>query len=411
MMRIGVIGGGAAGMVAAIAAKRKGAEVVILEAKDRVGQKLLATGNGKCNLGNRDFDISQYYGNDLSVARTCFDSFGVEETIRFFHELGLFIREKNGYLYPYNEQASAVLDVLRNEVKALSIPIHTNFFVREILPQKKGGFRLNGEEESLFFDRVILATGGKAAPKTGSDGNGYELAKRFRHRIIPVVPALTFLKCEGAFFKAISGVRTQVGITLSDAKGNVLAEECGELQLTEQGLSGIPVFQLSRIAAYGLQRGEKLSAEVDFLPEYSEAALRTLAEQRAPLRAGRDLEAFFTGILNKKIMQLLWIKNAGLKATDDAMLLSEKRLEELLISAKHFTVKVLGTGDFQHAQVSAGGVSFEQVSTRLESKLQPGLYFAGELLDIDGRCGGYNLQWAWTSGYLAGTYASERNER
>lgn len=399
-MKIGIVGGGAAGMVAAIAVTRAGGDAEILEAGDRLGQKILSTGNGKCNLGNRELDVSQYYSSNIDFVGRCISRFGTKEALDFFYGIGLLVREKNGYLYPLSEQASSVLDVLRNEVSALGIKVQYGFRVSSLTVDRQGSFLCKGKDGERRFDKVILTCGGKAAPKTGSDGSGYALAKELGHVIIPVVPALTYLKCEGDFFKGICGVRTKARITLRDEK-RVMAREDGELQITELGLSGIPVFQCCRIASYALLEKKKLYAEVDFLPQYSEEELKIIAQDRWKLRKNRSVEEMLTGILNKKLMQLM-IKRLGRKAVDEAGTLSEKEIFKLLLDAKHFTVKVLGTGDFHHAQVSAGGVDLRQIKDSFESKLVKNLYFAGEILDVDGRCGGYNLHWAWASGYLAG---------
>lgn len=405
-MKVGVIGGGAAGMVAAITACRDGAAVRILEAGDRLGQKILSTGNGKCNLGNTFLDPSCYHCSDRKVVELCLDRFGTEETLKFFKGIGLMTREKNGYLYPFSEQASSVLDALRNEVKALEIPVIYGFRVSKLQREREGGYLAIGEKRREAFDRVILACGGKAAPKTGSDGSGYELARMLGHRIVPVVPALTFLKCEGDFFKTVSGVRTKAAVTLRGEGGEILAQEGGELQLTDQGLSGIPVFQLSRTAAYALLERKKITAEVDFFPEYSVQELKNIILARSPIKKNRTAEEYFNGLLNKKLM-LLFMKRAGIKGSDAAANLSDRKLEEVVLDAKNLSVKVLGTGDYHHAQVCGGGVDLREVTYELESRKASGVYFAGELLDIDGRCGGYNLQWAWSSGYLAGSAAAE----
>jgi len=404
-MKVGVVGGGAAGLVAAITAVRNGAEVTILEAEARVGQKLLSTGNGKCNLGNLALDPTCYYSGDTEFVARCLSRFGTKDTLAFFAELGLLTRDKNGYLYPFCEQAGAVLDVLRNEASALRIRVISERRVTGIKQDSRSSFLVQTGNECFSFDRVILCCGGKAAPKTGSDGSGYRLAKELGHKVVPVVPALTFLKCEGDYFKAIAGVRTQARISLQNDRGELLAGDQGELQLTEQGLSGIPIFQICRVAAYALREGKRVWAEVDYLPQISEEELKRLAEKRLPLQKNRTLEEFMTGILNKKIMQLL-IKRAGLKGTAPASVMSLEKLESLLFEAKHFKTEVVGTGDFQHAQVCAGGVELSQITDDFESKRIRGLYFAGELLDVDGKCGGYNLQWAWTSGFLAGNAAS-----
>ncbi len=424
-LRIGIIGGGAAGMACAITAARACAEVTIIEAGERMGQKILSTGNGKCNLGNMELDASQYHGT-CAFLSDAFSKFGTKETIAFFESLGLYVKEKNGYLYPQSEQASAVSDALRYEIAALGIKVITGFRVTQVKKGKKqvaAGrmasecFIVSDGKRELTFDRLVLTCGGKAMPKTGSDGSGWELAQKLGHTIVPVVPALTNLKCKEQFFKAISGVRTDARVTLlgqsslshssAGLDDKALASERGELQLTDQGISGIPVFQLSREVAYLLKKQKEIGILIDFLPMFTDAELCEMAKKRMSLRNGRTVEEFFTGILPKKIMSLL-LKLSGLKHTDQASNLTEQDITALLLSAKSFLVHAIGTGDFSNCQVCAGGVDCNEITDFMESKMVKGLYFAGEILDVDGRCGGYNLQWAWTSGYLAGMNAAKQ---
>ncbi|MBQ2100758.1 MAG: NAD(P)/FAD-dependent oxidoreductase [Lachnospiraceae bacterium] len=402
--RVGIIGGGAAGMMAAITAARCGAEVTILEGGERIGKKLLSTGNGKCNLGNEALSADCYYGSCAFLSE-CFSDFGVKETQDFFEGLGVLLRSKNGYLYPYAEQASIVLDALRFEIEALGIQVETQARVSGVRVQKDGTFAVESSKGVRRFDRVILACGSKAAPKTGSDGSGYDLAKSLGHRIVPVMPALTALKCKESFFKAVTGVRAEALIRLWDRDGKYIQEERGELQLTEYGISGIPTFQLSRTAAYMLQKQKEVSVTIDFLPDVDDAQLESIASKRMEMRGNRSVEELFNGLANKKVMALL-IKLQGLKAMDSSKDLSKKDILGVLQLTKKLKVTAIGTGDFQNCQVSAGGVDPSQIDRTMESKLIKGLYIVGELLDVDGRCGGYNLQWAWTSGYLAGKNAA-----
>lgn len=410
--KIGVIGGGASGMMAAITAARRGGDVTILESGDRLGKKILSTGNGKCNLGNRLLNAEQYHGAEESYIRRCLERFGTKESVAFFRGIGLLVKEKNGYLYPLCEQAGAVLDALRFEVKALDIRVLYDFPVEEIHRAygETGAFVVRGNGREETFDRVILAAGGKAAPQTGSDGRGYELAKRLGHRICPVVPALTSLKCREDFFKGIAGVRTEAEISLLLRDGKPLKTERGELQITDYGISGIPVFQLSRTAGYLLKEAGELSVKIDLLPDLSSEELQSYFQERRTScldQAGeRTAEEFFTGVINKKLM-ILFLKLASLKGSQSLSEIPERQFQKVLRMCKDFRVTVTGTGSFQNAQVCAGGVDTAQVTEDMESKLVKGLYFAGEVLDVDGRCGGYNLQWAWTSGYLAGKAAAD----
>ena len=252
-----VAGGGASGLVAAVTAAENGARVTVLEHKDRVGKKILMTGNGKCNLTNMSDVHGKYYSSDTASLEQIYDTlvrFDAQETRKFFQRLGLYTKEKrDGGVYPVSEQASIVLDVLRSACGRLGVTIRTDCALTAVLPKKNGGIARVMQEgrnaQEIAYDRLILATGGKAAPVSGSDGSGYALAKSLGHRIIEPLPALVQLRCEGGFFKALSGVRAQGTVRLL-IDGTEIAAETGELQLTDYGISGIPVFQLSRMASF-----------------------------------------------------------------------------------------------------------------------------------------------------------------
>lgn len=407
--KIAVAGGGAAGMAAAIQAARMGAQVTIYERNDRIGKKILSTGNGKCNFSNDKMGVEFYYGSGIKHADAIYKTIGTPETRQFFEALGMRIKEKNGYLYPASEQASTVLDVLRYELERLKVSVHTNSQVIGI-KKYKGRFAVETAEEGKedCYDAVILSCGGKAAPKTGSDGSGFALAKKLGHKIIPVVPALTALKCKEDFCKRVAGVRCDARLTLM-TQGQAVRTERGELQWTDYGISGIPVFQLSRMAAYALQEEKHTTVDINFLPDYTESKSDgcdcSFWTDRWIKQGGQTMEQFVTGIVNKKI-GLTLLKLAGIKEqvmAQDVPVSHRKKLEKLYSC---LTVTVKGTNSFEQAQVCAGGVDCAQVTENLESRIIPGLYFAGEILDIDGICGGYNLQWAWSSGMMAGKAAA-----
>lgn len=413
-IQIGVVGGGASGLMAAITAAGEGAFVTLLESGERVGRKILSTGNGKCNLGNLQLGAEEYYGSSREWLEDCLSRFDSQDTIRFFGRLGLLLKEKNGYLYPLAEQASAVLDVLRAELRAGGVRLVTDCRVQEVLRTDRGGkegFVVCAADRSFYFDKVILACGSQAAPKTGSDGSGYRLAKALGHKIVPVVPALVQLRCEEAYLREVAGVRAEAVLRVLPGKGSGTGEEIrerGELQLTDYGISGIPVFQLSRRVNYLLREaGEHSRVEiaVDFLPDYDQETYAGLREGRRLLQTDRTVEEYFTGMLNKKLM-LLFIKLAGLRRDTPVAEADEAKLARVFALCRDWRLHVTGSNSFDNAQVCAGGVDTAQVSRDMESLLVPGLYFAGELLDVDGRCGGYNLHWAWCSGYLAGRSAA-----
>ncbi len=403
--KVAIIGGGAAGMMAAIQAAREGALVTIYERNEKVGKKILATGNGKCNFSNEKMEATAYYGSAVSLLPSLFAQFGVAETKQFFEQLGMRIKDRNGYLYPASEQAATVLDVLRFEVERLGICVCTDCLVTDITYHKKQNFTIQAETKTAgVFDAVILCCGGKAAPKTGSDGMGFRLAKKLGHHIIKPVPALMALRCKGDFWKSISGVRCDAGVTLW-IDGKKRGYDKGELQLTDYGISGIPVFQISREAAYGLEQKKCTVVEIAFLPDATDNEYELFWQQRWRRQADQNMELFSTGIVNKKItMMLLKMADISPKETAASIPLEKRRkLEELYRS---FPVEVVGTNSFEQAQICAGGIPAGELSAGLGSILVPGLYFAGEIIDIDGICGGYNLQWAWTSGTIAGKTAA-----
>lgn len=401
--QVAVIGGGAAGMTAAIWAARGGAFVTVYERNDRVGRKLLSTGNGKCNFSNEDVDAEAYYGGGAELATHLFAEFGVPETKRFFTELGMRIKVKEGRLYPASEQASTVLDVLRFELERLGVTVHTQCRVTDLNKKnKKIVVAADGKERE--YDAAVLACGGRAAPKTGTDGAGFALSEKLGHSIVPTVPALGALRCEGGFWKGVAGVRCEAELTLL-VEGRVCQKERGELQLADYGISGIPVFQLSRNAAYALLEKRHTAVEIDFMAEYTEDEYRQFWDRRFTRQSEQAMERFLTGIVNKKI-NMLMLRTAGIKPTEKARQITELQKRKLESLYRAFRAEVRETNSYDQAQVCAGGVNCLELTGQLESRIAPGVYFAGEIVDIDGRCGGYNLQWAWTSGAVAGRAAA-----
>ena len=412
--KVAVVGGGAAGMMAAVQAAYAGARVTVYERNDRVGKKILSTGNGKCNFSNEDMRAACYYGSGAGYVDGFYKQFGVAETKTFFRELGMRIKDRNGYLYPASEQAATVLDVLRYEMERLGIEICAGCRVTGIDGPGNPGCRLTLETETAAYkkrtyDAVILACGGRAAPKTGSDGTGLAMAKRLGHRIVPTVPALTALRCRETFWKQVAGVRCEARLMLY-IDGNAVSSVQGELQLTDYGISGIPVFQFSRIAAYALQEGRPVTVKIDLMPDHGAADIQEAFWVRRWERQKRQsMEQFVTGTVNKKV-GLLLMKLAGIRETETVCEIEGARRRKLEQLFHVFEVTVKGTNSFEQAQVCAGGVDFAEVTDRLESVRRPGLFFAGEMLDIDGICGGYNLQWAWSSGAVAGRAAAGKAE-
>ena len=465
---VAVIGGGAAGMMAAIEAARAGAIVTLIEKNPQLGKKLATTGNGRCNYTNLDMEDrigGKFRGFHPEFAAPALDALPPEAVLDWFRAIGVEPRFRGSYVYPNSDQASAVVDALREELHRLSVKVHYNAEVKSVqrIDTDAGYFMIQCTDAVVKADRVILAAGSKAAPKTGSNGDGYFIARKLGHTIVPYVPALCGIRCAGDAFRALAGIRTEAALELS-IDGRCVDREAGELQLVDYGISGIPVFQLSRYAAYALQEGKKAVVYINFLPGFTEAgavrdsdrnvasgaAVRNskrassasgisaieasaaknaqnaraevlccaakaedpkdlavqLFRQRQQRLAGRKMESFFTGLLHQKLGQLL-LRMANVRPELPVSELSEKQLRSLASLSVRFKAECAEMNAFQQAQVVAGGIDTSEIDpSTMASRLVPGLYFAGEVLDIDGICGGYNLQWAWASGFVAGRHAA-----
>lgn len=403
-VKVAIIGAGAAGMASAVIAARQGADVALFEKSDRVGKKLLATGNGKCNLSNTDFSTDCYYCSDKEKLQKIFDVFSPWDTISFFESMGLMVKEKNHGLYPYSEQASTVLDVLRTELAYSGVRILPGTEIDRAVKKDGAGFVVRGGEgKEEAFDKLILAAGSPASLR-GTGKSGYHIAEGFGHRIYPLAPGLVQLKSDESFCKALGGVRCHARLSLM-VDGNEAAQESGEVQFTDYGISGIPVFQFSRQAAYALKEKKKVSVLADFFPDQDKEAFAFFTKLRYELLENRTLEEFLTGTLNKKVCRVL-AKRCGLKPGMAVKEVGYEKISELMQMGRSFSLHISDVNSMENAQICAGGVDFGQIDAQMESKLVPGLFFAGEIVDVDGRCGGYNLQWAWSSGYVAGMNAA-----
>ena len=408
IVKIGILGVGASGIIAAIAAAEAGGDVTILEKNDRIGKKLLATGNGKCNFSNLELSSACYHSDTPECIDPVLRQFTISDTLAFFHRIGLMTKEKNGGLYPACEQAAAVLDVLRFWLEHKKVQIKTNCQVIGITYARNMfcvNAKVQDEECSYRFDRIILSCGSKAGIKKDADENGQKLAGLFNLKQTPFVPALVQMRCQETYFKALAGVRCQAEVTLL-AKGMKHCER-GELQLTDYGISGIPVFQLSRHGAKMLQNHniDTLPVFLDFLPEFSDQQWKKMLLERRQNLGFETMERFFTGTVHKKIAGVI-LKLSGIPSSVKAGDLETDQLLSAGKLLKELRVTVTGVNPFWQAQVCAGGVRLSELTTSLEAKRQKGLYVTGELLDVDGRCGGYNLQWAWTTGMVAGRAAA-----
>lgn len=447
MNRVGIIGGGAAGLIAAITAARGSAQVTIIEHTNKLGKKLLATGNGRCNLTNASLGAEHYPGNP-EFALQVIGGFDRDEVCRWFEQIGILpYCNPEGYYYPRSLQASSVVKALVAEAEHLGVKILSEVRTKQITVNRqsdresRGGnaevsgdlaknscvnrFTVQTDKGKFTFDRLILACGSKAAPGTGSDGSGYMLAEKLGLKLTPVVPALVPLTSSWKGFKEVSGVRVRGRISILRG-GQVIASDQGELQLADYGLSGIPVFQVSRyvareIVGTGLADKEgdastttvrsghpaaPIEAELDFFPEYTFNELLQLLHRQTLERRSIRCADFLGGMLPEKLgLQLL--KQTKIAYDEPAGDLDNRKLRALAQNMKALRVPITGTLGFDRAQVCAGGVKVSELNAEnMECRRIPGLYVVGELADVDGICGGYNLQFAWSSGYLAGKAAA-----
>lgn len=402
--RIAIIGGGASGMMAAITAASKGAEVTIYEAKERPGKKILATGNGKCNFTNLVQEDSCYRGTDTSFSKAARTAFSLEDTLDFFRRIGIEPKIKNGYVYPNSEQAASVADALIMELRAKKVKVIS----KQVYSVKgfEGAFLVKSEDGAEEYDKVILCCGSPAGMKNPKEFTGYQLAERFGHHITPLIPALVQMRCKEKWFKTVSGVRTEGEISVFE-NGKLIAKEKGELLFADYGLSGIPVFQVSRFAGEALLHGSRVTCKLDVLPEYTLDEVTKLLQNRFEKLKNRTAEELLIGLLNHKLNYIL-LKECGIDPVSDSKkAYMQEDFARLAALYKGLSCQVTELNPFSNAQVCAGGVETKEIEPdTMESRLVKGLYFAGELVDVDGTCGGYNLQWAWSSGYVAGLHAA-----
>lgn len=394
-MNVMVIGGGASGMMAALtASENKEHRVLLLERQARLGRKLLATGNGRCNLTNLNAALAFYHGEAPDFCLAALKEFGVRETLSFFSSLGLLTTaESDGRVYPFSDSANSVLDVLRlNLEQRRNVEIVTAAEITS-LNREKGGFAAYAGESVYHADRVIVCAGGMAGGKLGGTDLGYRLLSSLGHTRTKLYPALVQIKTDTAFVRALKGVRAQAAVYFENEK------ESGEVQFTDYGISGPVTFAISRAVSVFGGTG---TVSLDLLPEQSKDALRQLLRERCRKLPGLKAEELLTGILQNRLGKTM-VRAAGISYEKSCGDISDSEREALAQTVKSFALTICGVMGMDAAQVTAGGIRTSEFdSSTLESKLCPGLYAAGEVLDIDGDCGGFNLQWAWSSGHLAG---------
>ncbi len=400
---IAIIGAGASGLVAAIVAARRGVKVQVYEKNNKIGKKILATGNGRCNVTNQNIKTSNYHGKNPSFVNSSLNRFNTSTCKEFFSELGVELVEgQRGRLYPRSLQSSSIVELLVYECKRLGVEFFLNTKVDKIT--KKGNkFCLHVEEKSLHVNRVLVATGGLAMPTLGSCDSGYEFAKSFGHTIVPTHPSLVQLVCTEDL-KPISGVKVEGSIEVyEDGQSKTFAN--GDILFTNYGISGSAVLDISRVVSHSLLFKRALHVKIDLLPEFSKEQLKNLLKKRLKHSNGKSVALWLDGFINSKLARFIE-KSLHVKCADN---LNNKEFTKLVYALKNLTLHVEDTKGFKSAEVTAGGVSTDEIDFQtMESKLQRGLFFSGEVVDIDADCGGYNLHWAWASGMSAGNNISQR---
>ena len=406
-MKVIIIGGGAAGMMAALSAREQGAEVTILERQARVGKKLLATGNGRCNLSNTKLTLKNYHGQDARFADYALSAFDTEKTLEYFENLGLITTvEPSGKVYPLSDQAGSVVDVLRLALEEAGVEVRTAFEVNSLKKGKKGGFQISSKEEILQADSVIICCGGMAGAKVGGTQSGYELLKSMGHTMTKLFPVLVQIKTDATYVKALKGVRADASVIV-ERNGKTLAENAGEIQFTDFGVSGPTIFEISRAISTG--KGP-LTIHLNLMRNMSHEEVVSVLHNRKKMMPNQTLENFLTGILHNRLGRTI-LRYAGFGVTEPIHTLKSSDIKRIARAIQDFEIPVIGAMGFDAAQVTAGGIRTDEFNPKtMESTLVPNLYAAGEVLDIDGDCGGYNLQWAWASGYLSGRHAAQQKK-
>lgn len=404
-MKIIVVGGGCSGVVAAINAKNKDNEVVILERNNTLLKKLLLTGNGRCNYFNEIYSIDNYHSNNMDLVNDFISDKNITMSKEFFDNLGIVPKIKNGYYYPYSNQAVSIKDILVNEVNRLGIKVIYDTYVEDI--EKEDKFIIKTNNEEYICDKLILSTGSFAYPKTGSDGHGYSILEKLGHTIIKPVPALVQLNANSKYLKDWDGVRSDVYLELFE-DGEYLTKEEGEIQFTNYGISGICTFNLSHFISRGLEENKKYVVKINFVP-FIKTLISPWLYEYANKNKEKDIYELLEGFLNKKLIPII-LKESNIKSSKKYDELTKEEKVKLINSLRHFKVEITSTKGFDSSQVCNGGVSLDEININtMESKIVKDLYIIGELLDINGNCGGYNLTECWISGILSGKSIGEDN--
>ena len=410
MQEVIIIGGGASGLVAAIVAARRGAKVCVLERLNRIGKKILVTGNGRCNMTNSDIMPKRYHSSSLVDFSKVLERFGYEETKKFFGELGIMPLVEGKKVYPLSEQATSIVDVLRMELERLGIEVVTDTKIVQLKPIKKGWQLLSEEGQCFEARKVIVATGGMTNEGLGCDGKGYELLKEIGHTLKKPFPILVHLISPTPYCKMMKGAKIKANASIF-VEDHLMRMEYGEVLFTEDGLSGPPIFQISRVASLAAMEKKKTKVKLDLFPTLSEDELVSMLYERITLHPEREIENLLIGVVHKRIIMPL-LKAAQItsihRPTEN---LEYEEIVSLVRVMKGLSFDIEGTRGYKFAQVTAGGISADEIDFDTMASLKAKhLYITGEVMDVDGDCGGYNLQWAWATGYIAGESVSRKEE-
>jgi predicted Rossmann fold flavoprotein len=390
---VAIIGGGASGLIASIVASRRGHKVTLFEKSKKLGRKILATGNGRCNITNQNISIENYHSSQLSFVKVVLKQFGSNEAKKFFSELGLEMVEEGdkGRLYPMSLQASSVVDFLEDEINSLGVNVVLDFEVKEL---KKNGDRFS--IDNRLFDSVLNSCGSLAMPSLGSSDSGYRLVRDFGHQIVKPFASLVQLTSEDESIKEASGVKLNASIEVI-VENEIKTSVIGDLLFTNYGLSGSAILDISRVVSSAISKKQDIYLVVDLLPDLSIDSIKALLKKRQNL--DKPIELLLNGLIHKKLIKII-LKEANLQLE---IKLNSKTINKISYAIKNLKVKVNGTKGVKSCEVMAGGIKTHDIDPKtMESKLTKGLFFSGEVLDVDGDCGGFNLHFAWASGYIAG---------
>lgn len=407
-MRVAVIGAGASGCMAALASSGKHNEVLLFDGNRKIGKKIYATGNGRCNLTNKRQSPDCYFSSTSSGrAWEIINRFSSADIMHFFESRGILLHSRGDYVYPETGQAATIARFFELELKKAGVKMYLESRVEEIRQNPDGTFQIQAGGKTFQADRAIVSCGGLAGKQFGCTGDGFRFAGELGHTVLEPLPALTSLCVRENSIRRAAGVRCAAAVTLS-VSGRPVRREEGELQVTKKGLSGIVVFQLSRTASLALLRKEEVSVTVDFLPQMRGREEEWESEKKRRLAGARDMMAadWMLGLANRGVIDMV-LDSHGIASEKKASRLSEDLLEAVLDGLRSFRFHVCGTGGFENAQTTAGGVPLDELSDDMESLIVPGLYITGETADVDGLCGGYNLTWAFSTGHTAGKAAGK----